>query len=462
MPGSADDYAEALDRAAAHVRAWLGGLPKRQVRPTATADEAAARFGGPLPETGLDHAEVVDFLAEHAEPGLMAMQSSRFFGWVIGGSLPAALAADWLVGGWDQNSAMRFATPATAAIEQAAGDWIVELLGLPAGCDVGFTTGATMANFTGLAAARWRQLSEVGWDVNVSGLTGAPRLRVLTGEERHSSLDVALRYLGLGQAELVPCDGQGRIEAEALRDALEADDAPTIVCLQAGNLHSGCFDPFRAAITAAKEHGAWVHVDGAFGLWAGAVPDLAPLVDGLALADSWATDAHKTLNVSYDCGVSIVRDTIALRSAMSAHAAYFIQAGQGAEADPMDKVPEMSRRARGVPAWAALRALGRQGVQDLIAGRVRCAVELGRRLAELPGVEVLNDVVFTQLAVAFGTDERTRAVADYVMADGRIWMSGSRWMGREVLRVSVTNWLTDFSDIEIAVQVIRDALAATA
>jgi glutamate/tyrosine decarboxylase-like PLP-dependent enzyme len=381
---------------------------------------------------------------------------------VIGGSLPAALAADWLVSGWDQNTAMLFATPATSAIEQAAGAWIVELLGLPAGCDVGFTTGATMANFTGLAAARWRQLAGVGWDVNVSGLAGSPRLRVLAGEERHSSLDVALRYLGLGRPELVPCDSQGRIDAEALRAALEADDAPAIVCLQAGNLHSGAFDPFRTAIAATKEHGAWVHVDGAFGLWAGAVPGLAPLIDGLRLADSWATDAHKTLNVSYDCGVSIVRDTIALRSAMTTHAAYFIQPAQGAEADPMDKVPEISRRARGVPAWAAIRALGRRGVEDLIAGRVRCAVELGRRLSELPEAEVLNDVVFTQLAVAFGADERTRAVAEYVMADGRVWMSGSRWQDRDVLRVSVTNWLTDFSDLDVAVEVIREALAATA
>jgi glutamate/tyrosine decarboxylase-like PLP-dependent enzyme len=357
---------------------------------------------------------------------------------------------------------MRLVTPSTAAIEQAAGAWILDLLGLPAGCDVGFTTGATMANFTGLAAARWRQLSGVGWDVNASGLLGAPPLRVLAGEERHSSLDLALRYLGLGRPELVPCDGEGRIDAEALRAALEADTTPAIVCLQAGNLHSGAFDPFRAAITAAKQHGAWVHVDGAFGLWAGAVPRLAPLVDGLALADSWATDAHKTLNTGYDCGVSIVRDAVALRSAMGAQAAYFIQEADGDEADPMDKVPEMSRRARGVPAWAALRALGRQGVEDLIAGRVRCAVELGRRLAALPGVEVLNDVVYTQLAVAFGTDERTKAVAEYVMADGRVWMSGSRWRGRAVLRVSVTNWQTDFADLDVAVEVIREALEATA
>ena len=462
MPGGADDYTQPLDLAAAHVRDWLDGLSKRQVRPTMTVDEAVRRFGGPLPETGLASDEVVDYLAEQAEPGLMAVQSSRFFGWVMGGSLPAALAADWLVGGWGQNGGMRLVTPSTAAIEQAAGAWILDLLGLPAGCDVGFTTGATMANFTGLAAARWRQLSAVGWDVNASGLLGAPPLRVLAGEERHSSLDLALRYLGLGRPELVPCDGEGRIDAEALRAALEADTTPAIVCLQAGNLHSGAFDPFRAAITAAKQHGAWVHVDGAFGLWAGAVPRLAPLVDGLALADSWATDAHKTLNAGYDCGVSIVRDAVALRSAMGAQAAYFIQEAGGDEADPMDKVPEMSRRARGVPAWAALRALGRKGVEDLIAGRVRCAVELGRRLAALPGVEVLNDVVYTQLAVAFGTDERTKAVADYVMADGRVWMSGSRWRDRAVLRVSVTNWQTDFADLDVAVEVIREALEATA
>ena len=462
MRGESADFAEPLERAAAHVRGWLERLPERQVRPTATAEELLAAFGGPLPESGLAATEVVDQLAEHAEPGLMPMQSGRFFGWVIGGSLPAAMAADWLVSGWDQNAAMRFATPATAAIEEAAGRWIVELLGLPGGSDVGFTTGATMANFAGLAAARWRLLERAGWDVNARGLNGAPMVPVIAGAERHSSVDVALRYLGLGTPELVPCDSRGRIDTEALAAALAAHGAPAIVCLQAGNIHSGAFDPFRSAIAAARENDAWVHIDGAFGLWAAAVPEFRPLVDGLELADSWATDAHKTLNVSYDCGIVAVHDVAALRSALGAHADYFVHAAADEPADPMDKVAEMSRRARGVPVWAAIRSLGRQGVAELIAGRVRCAVELADRLRRLPGVEVLNDVVFTQLVLAFGDDARTRAVTGHVMADGRVWMSGSRWQDRDVLRVSVTNWSTDFADVDVAVDAVRDALAATA
>jgi glutamate/tyrosine decarboxylase-like PLP-dependent enzyme len=355
---------------------------------------------------------------------------------------------------------MRFATPASAAIEQAAATWIVELLGLPEGSDVGFTTGATMANFSALAAARWRLLSRAGWDVNVSGLRDAPAVPVLAGEERHASLDLALRFLGFGRPETVPCDAEGRVDCRRLKEALMKHSEPAVVCLQAGNVHSGSFDPFTEAVAVARDHGAWVHVDGAFGLWAAAVPELKHLVEGMASADSWATDAHKTLNVPYDCGIVAARDVEALRSAVSTHADYFIRDELG-PGDPMDKVPEMSRRARGVPVWAAIRALGRDGVASLVAGRAQCAAELARRLAALPGVEVLNDVVFTQVVLAFGDDERTRAVTEYVMADGRIWMSGSRWRGRDVLRVSVTNWSTDSSDLDIAVHVLRDALAAT-
>ena len=463
MWADSDDYQQALERAHEHTRKWLEALPGRIVRPSATADEVKERFGGPLPETGLDAAAVVDFLAGNAEPGLMAMQSGRFFGWVIGGTVPAAMAADWMVSAWDQNSGLRFASPSTAGIEEAAGEWLLELLNLPSGSDVGFATGASMANFTALAAARWRQLANAGWDVNADGLQGAPKVRVLAGAERHDSLDMALRFLGLGAPELVPADGQGRIDPVALRRTLESGprDAPAIVCLQAGNLHSGAFDPFPAAISAARDHGAWVHVDGAFGLWAAAVPGLRHLTEGVELADSWGTDAHKTLNVPYDAGIVAVRDAAALRSGIGMHAAYLMQDDHG-PADPMEKVPELSRRARGVPVWAALRSLGSDGVRQLVAGRADCAAELGRRLAGVPGVEVLNDVVFTQLSLAFGSDERTRAVTDYVMADGRVWMSGSRWHGRDILRVSVTNWSTDSADLEVAVQTIRDALEATA
>ncbi|MDQ0028995.1 pyridoxal phosphate-dependent decarboxylase family protein [Arthrobacter bambusae] len=455
------DYERALERAWEHSREWLKALPRRPVRPSTPADDVTAVFGGPLPATGLDPAEVIDFLAEHAEPGLMAMQSGRFFGWVIGGTVPAGMAADWMVSAWDQNSGLRFATPATAGIEEAAGQWLLELLGLPDGSDVGFATGASMANFTALAAARWRRLADVGWDVNADGLRGAPKLRVLVGAERHESLDMALRFLGLGAPEVIGADKEGRIDPAALRAALEAGSGPAIVCLQAGNLHSGAFDPFVEAIAAAKDHGAWVHVDGAFGLWAAAVPGLRHLVEGVELADSWGTDAHKTLNVPYDAGIVAVRDVAALRSAIGMHAEYLMQDDHG-PADPMEKVPELSRRARGVPVWAALRSLGGDGVRKLVEGRVECAAELARRLAEVRGVEVLNDVVFTQLSLAFGSDGRTRAVTEFIMADGRVWMSGSRWQGRDILRVSVTNWSTDPADLDIAVQAIKDALEATA
>ncbi|WP_426302831.1 pyridoxal phosphate-dependent decarboxylase family protein [Arthrobacter sp. R-11] len=461
MWADSGEYERVLGRAAEHAKEWLQALPGRTVRPTLTADQIAEMFGGPLPAEGMDPEKLIDFLARNAEPGLMAMQSGRFFGWVIGGTLPSAMAADWLVSAWDQNTGLRFATPATAGIEQAAGQWLLELLGLPEGSDVGFTTGASMANFTALAAARWRQLEAAGWDVNANGLNGAPALRVLVGAERHESLDMALRFLGLGAPEVVSADAQGRIEGPALRRALESGSGPAIVCLQAGNLHSGAFDPFAEAIAAAKEHGAWVHVDGAFGLWAAAVPELRPLWDGVALADSWGTDAHKTLNAPYDAGIVVVRDVAALRPAIGMHAEYLPQDSHG-PGDPMEKSPELSRRARGVPVWAALRALGADGVRALVAGRAACAAELAARLTAVPGVEVLNDVVYTQLSLAFGNDARTRAVTDYIMADGRVWMSGSRWHGRDILRVSVSNWSTDSDDLDTAVQTIRDALAATA
>ena len=320
--------------------------------------ELAADFGGPLPQQGMPAAEVVDYLAAKAEPGLMAMPSGRFFGWVIGGTLPAALAADWLLSAWDQNAGLRFATPATAAIEEAAGKWILELLGLPEESDVGFATGATMANFTGLAAARWRLMADAGWDLDGDGLAGAPRIRCFVGQERHDTIDLGLRYLGLGRPTVVPSDRQGRIIPAELDCALDlalsaggGRPVPALVCLQAGNLHSGAFDPFAEAIAVAKAHGAWVHVDGAFGLWAAAVPELSALTAGLGLADSWGTDAHKTLNVPYDCGIVIVRDARALRSAMGLHTSYLIQAADGA-GDPFEK------RARALPPGARRAGVG--------------------------------------------------------------------------------------------------------
>lgn len=461
MADGQDPYDDALEAAVRYARAWLASQSSRRVAPTATAADLAAGFGGPLPDTGTPAADVVGFLAERAEPGLMAMPSGRFFGWVIGGTLPAALAADWLVSAWDQNAVLRYAAPAVSAIEEAAGNWIVGLLGLPAESDVGFTTGATMANFAGLAAARWRLMDDAGWDLERDGLFGAPRIRCLVGRERHDSVDLALRYLGLGTPTPVPADRQGRIIPAELERELDRQEGPgpALVCLQAGNLHSGAFDPFAEAVRVAKDHGAWVHVDGAFGLWAAAVPELVDLTAGMDLADSWATDAHKTLNVPYDCGIVVVRDRTALRSAMGVHTSYLIRAGDGA-GDPLETVPELSRRARGVPVWAALKSLGRAGVAGQVRTLVQRAGELARRLAAVDGVEVLNDVDYTQVSLAFGDDSTTRAVTARIIADGRVWMSGSHWQDRDILRISVSNWSTGDGDVETAVDAVRDALAA--
>ena len=459
MSAPEERYGDALEAAARHARQWLESQETRHVGPRVTAADLAADFGGPLPRDGTPAAEVVDYLATKAEPGLMAMPSGRFFGWVIGGTLPAALAADWLVSAWDQNAVLRYAAPAVSAIEEAAGNWLVGLLGLPEESDVGFVTGATMANFAGLAAARWRLMADAGWDLERDGLFGAPRIRCLVGRERHDSVDLALRYLGLGTPTPVPSDRQGRIIPAELERQLAEGSGPALVCLQAGNLHSGAFDPFAEAVRVAKDHGAWVHVDGAFGLWAAAVPGLSALTAGMDLADSWATDAHKTLNVPYDCGIVVVRDRTALRSSMGVHTSYLIQTGDGA-GDPLETVPELSRRARGVPVWAALKSLGQAGVAGQVHRLAERASQLAEQLAALDGVEVLNDVDYTQVSLAFGDDATTRAVTARIIADGRVWMSGSRWRDREVLRISVSNWSTDDADVAAAVDAVRDALAA--
>jgi len=463
MSAKRDAYDDALDTAMTHALAWLGSLVDRPVPPRAGADELMEVFGGPagvLPDGPTDAAMVVDELARSAEPGLMAMPSGRFYGWVIGGTLPAALAADWLTSAWDQNGAMRFPTPAVAALEEVAGAWLLDLLGLPAHADVGFVTGATMANFTGLAAARRQVLADRGWDLDTQGLFGAPPIRVLVGAERHDTVDLALRYLGLGAPTAVPVDGQGRLRPDALEDLLDGD-RPTILCLQAGNVHSGAFDPIGAAADLAHRHGAWVHVDGAFGLWAAASPRLRHLLAGCERADSWATDAHKTLNVPYDCGIAVVADRRAMRAAMGVRASYLIQAAEpDGPGDPLEKVPELSRRARGVPVWAALRSLGRSGVADMVDRLAGHARSLADGIAAIDGAEILNDVVFTQVCAAFGDDARTAAVTRALLADGTAWMSGSRWHDREVLRVSVSNWSTDDADTAAAIAALRQAVAA--
>ncbi|KFF59258.1 pyridoxal-dependent decarboxylase [Cryobacterium sp. MLB-32] len=458
MTSGSHSYEAALERAKAHALEWLASLPDRPVGPSQDADGLAAAFGHPLPEDPTDPATVIDELVACAEPGLMAMPSGRFFGWVIGGTLPAALGADWLVSAWDQNAGLRYATPAMAAAEEAAGGWLLDLLGLPSGADVGFTTGATMANFVGLASGRQWVLERVGWDLPKDGLFGAPRVRVFVGEERHEVIDLALRYLGLGAPTAVAVDAQGRLDPEALAEAMTDVDGPAIVCLQAGNLHSGAFDPMADAVRIAHTHGAWVHVDGAFGLWAAVSPRYRTHVAGLDTADSWATDAHKTLNVPYDCGVAIVSRPEVVRSVFGVHTDYLIQA-EGGPGDPFEKVPELSRRARGIPVWAALRSLGRSGTIGLVEGLAAHAQSLANGLARIPGVEVVNDVVFTQVCVSFGSDERTREVTARLIADGTAWMSGSRWHDRDVLRISVSNWSTDADDVAASLGAVERAVA---
>lgn len=458
MSASPEEYREALNRAHELATEWLTSIPTRRVAFSAGPDELVSEFGRPLPDGPTGAAEVVDELARIAEPGLMGIPSGRFFGWVMGGTLPASLGADWLVSAWDQNGGMRGATPGVVAAEEAAGTWLLDLLGLPAGCDVGFATGATMANFAGLAAGRGHVLAEAGWDVNADGLTGAPRITVLAGEERHASVDLALRYLGLGLPTTVAADAEGRVIPSALREALDGIEGPVIVCLQAGNLHSGAFDPMRECIEAAHERGAWVHVDGAFGLWAAVSDRFRALTDGIELADSWATDAHKTLNVPYDCGIGIVTRPEALRSALGTKTAYLITDEHG-PGDPYEKVPDFSRRARGVPVWAALRSLGRSGTIELVERLADHAHTLAERLGALEGVEVLNEVVFTQVSLSFGSDERTREVTRRLIEDGTVWMSGSKWRGRDILRISVSNWSTDAADIDTAVAAVERAMA---
>jgi glutamate/tyrosine decarboxylase-like PLP-dependent enzyme len=451
-----DPRAEALARAHEHALDWLGSLDSRPVPPRATPADVVAALGTDLPDGPTEPADVVDLLAAASEPGLTAMPSGRFFGFVIGGTHPAALAADWLVSAWDQNAGLRTVTPAATAVEDVTSGWLTDLLGLPAESAVGFATGATMANFTCLAAARDEVLRRAGWEQAERGLTGAPPVRVLVGEERHDSVDLVLRYLGLGRPEPVAADQQGRLRADALADALAAaPHRPTIVSLQAGNVHSGGFDPFEDAVAIAHEHGAWVHVDGAFGLFAAASPTLRPLTRGMDEADSWATDAHKTLNVPYDCGLVLVRDAAALRSAMSMQGAYLIQDAAG---DPFEKVPELSRRSRAVPVWAVLRSLGRTGVAGLVEGMVRHAQAFAAGVTGMDGAEVLHDVVFTQMCASFGSDDRTRDVVRRVLEDGTAWMSGSRWRDRAVLRISVSNWSTTEADVERSLDSLRRAV----
>ena len=443
-----------LRRAAELAEEHLAGIAHRPVGATLSYEDAVAALDEPLPEHGEDPVAVIEHLAASAGPATVASPGPRYFGFVTGGALPAALAADWLVSAWDQNAFSRVSSPAAAAVEAVVERWALEALGLPMDAAVGITTGATTANFTCLAAARHAVLERVGWDVEADGLFGAPEIRVLVGEQVHASLLSALRYVGLGadRAERVPTDDQGAMRA----DALTLDDRPTIVCAQAGEVATGAVDPLGAIADAAGEHGAWVHVDGAFGLWAAASPQQRHLTRGADRASSWAVDAHKWLNVPYDGALSIVADPASVRAAMSMRASY-LPDEEGRE--PIDYVPESSRRARALPIYAALRQLGRSGIAELVD---RCCV-LARRLAaameELDGAQVLNDVVLNQALVRFGDDdELTRAVIEQVQQGGEAWLGGTVWHGQAAARVSVSNWSTTEEDIDRLAAALADGL----
>lgn len=451
-------YDEVLALADRYARDWLDSVRERPIPPRAGIEAVIDALGRDLPEHGEPAADVITRLAEGVEPGLIAIGSPRFFGWVMGGTQPVALAADWLVSAWDQNSTLRTVTPGVVAVEEIASSWLLDLLHLPSESEVGFTTGATTAQFVSMAAARDEVLRRVGWDVERDGMAGGPGVRFVVGAERHGTVDLAGRYLGLGKPTEVRSDDQGRIRVDALRDELAAGTGPAIVLLQAGNIHSGAYDDFLGAIAVAHEAGAWVHVDGAFGLWAAASPRLRHLVAGMGGADSWSTDAHKTLSVPYDCGIAIVRDGRAMTRALSMHASYLQATEIGA--DPHEKVPELSRRARGIPTWAVLRSLGRTGVARLVERLAESARIIADGLARLPGVEVLNEVVFTQVCIALDDDAATEQLSERLRADGEVLAMTSRWHDRAVVRFSVSNWGTDAAQATRTVDAVARTLAA--
>jgi glutamate/tyrosine decarboxylase-like PLP-dependent enzyme len=456
-----DDVRALLERTAAIAADYLESLDIRPVFPRATPAELRAALGGPLPEEPRSAAEVVQDLAAAAEPGVVAMGSGRYFGFVIGGGLPAALAADWLASTWDQNAGLYVGGPSASVVEDVAREWVLDLLGLPADASMGFVTGTQMAHVTGLAAARHHVLGASGWDVGRDGLHGAPRVRVLVGAKRHITVDRALRLLGHGAPEVVEADSQGAIVVDALRRALADVDGPTIVCAQAGEVNTGAFDDLDAVADAAREHGAWVHVDGAFGIWAAAAPRLRRLVRGIERADSWTTDAHKWLNVPYDSGIVACAHPDSHRAAMGVTASYLIQDDTRVLRDQVDWVPEFSRRARGFAVYAALRSLGRSGVAELVD---RCCAQARRfadGIVDLAGVELLNDVVLNQVLFRFEEDERTDAVLEAVQRDGRTWMSGTVWDGRRAIRISVSNWQTGDAETDLALQAFREAAVST-
>jgi glutamate/tyrosine decarboxylase-like PLP-dependent enzyme len=436
---------------------FLESLPDRAVLPDVAVDELRARLGGPVPDGPTDPREVVAELASVGGEAAVAIPGPRYFGFVIGGAVPASLAADWLTSTWDQNAGLYVAGPAAAVVEEVAGSWIADLLRLPRVQSFAFVTGTQMAHATALAAARNHVLAEVGWDVEERGLTGAPPIRVFAGEKVHSTFPRALRFVGLGlqSMERIPADDQGRMRPDALRDALAGHVGPAIVTAKAGEVNTGSFDDFHAIADAAEEAGAWLHVDGAFGLWAAASPRFAHLTDGAERADSWATDGHKQLNVPYDSGLMLCARPEPHRRAISVYADYLIHSAEGGR-DEMDWTPEFSRRARGFTVYAAIRQLGRSGVAELVERCCDLAVRFSEGIAEIPGVEVLNEVVLNQVLFRFESEERTQSTLAAVQRSGVAWMSGSVWDGRQAIRISVSNWQTAEDDIDRTVAAFRE------
>ncbi|PYO37025.1 MAG: aspartate aminotransferase family protein [Gemmatimonadetes bacterium] len=453
-----------LSVAAEAARRFLAGVADRPVGSAATPAELTAALGGPLPEDGVDAARVVADLARAADPGIVASAGPRYFGFVVGGSLPAAVGADWLTTAWDQNAGIYVLSPAAAVVEDVAAGWLLDLFGLPASASVGFVTGCQMANATCLAAARTAVLRRASWDVEQRGLFGAPEIEVIVGGDAHVTIFTSLRLLGLGAARVrtVAADEQGRMRPEALRDALAGGTGPAIVCAQLGNVNTGACDPLEELAPLARARGAWLHVDGAFGLWAATSPRHRHHTAGAARADSWATDAHKWLNVPYDSGVAIVADSAAHRAAFTATAAYLVKGGDGRR-DAEDWTPEFSRRARGFPVYAALRALGRRGVAALVDRCCDLARLMATRLRAVPGAEILNDVVLNQVLVRFrpsgGGDPGafTQAVITRVQQDGTCWLGGTTWRGSPAMRISVSNWSTTAADVERSAAAIAQA-----
>jgi glutamate/tyrosine decarboxylase-like PLP-dependent enzyme len=446
-----DELRALLDQTARLAADFYDTLDERPVYPRVSAAELREALAGPLPNGPTDPATVIAELAAAADPGIVAEAGGRYFGFVIGGAVPASLAADWLTSTWDQNACLYVAGPAASVVEEVAGAWLIELLGLPRDASFGLPTGAQMANFTALAAARHHVLKHAGWDVERDGLTGAPRIRVVVGEKRHGTVDRALRMLGLGApTDVIPADDNGRMLAEQLA----LTDEPTIVCAQAGEVSTGACDPFDAICDARDAAGnAWVHVDGAFGLWAGVSDSLRHLVAGVERADSWAVDAHKWLNVPYDSGLAIVADGEAHARTFALTAAYLVASGHR---EPAYLVPESSRRARGFALYAALRHLGRDGLAGLVD---RCCEHAARfaRLLEDGGAEILNDVVLNQVLVRFG--ERTAAVIERVQGEGTLWASGTVWREQAAMRISVSGWATTSEDVERSAAAILAAAA---